>query len=222
MQKIQLIPQVLSYEGNEELKYLRTNIQFCGADKKVILFTSSLAGEGKSTITLRLAKSLCELGKNVLLLDADLRRSSMKNAVSDPEQVQNGMSHYLSGMVSLNEALTQTDDSRLYMIFAGQTPPNPSELLAGKRVESLLNWAKEKFDYILIDTAPLGTVIDAAVLAPRCDGAVVVIESERIPRKAVQSVVRQLNDAGCPILGAVLNKVNDHSSRKSYSHYYRK
>lgn len=222
MQKVELLSQELAYEVNEELKYLRTNIQFCGTDKKVIMFTSSIAGEGKSTVTLRLARSLCELGKNVLLVDADLRRSMLKHEITDPKAVQYGMSHYLSGMVALNDALTETDDPRLYILFAGQVPPNPSELLSGKRVDSLLTWARGQFDYILIDSAPLGTVIDAAVLAPKCDGTVIVVEADRIPYKTVQNVAQQLGDAQCPILGVVLNKVNYHSGRKYYSHYYRK
>ena len=219
MQKAELIVRELPYTVNEELKYLRTNIQFCGAEKKVILFTSSLAGEGKSTLILRLGKSLCELGKNVLLVDADLRRSKLQYEVKDPAQVRYGLSHYLSGMVPLNDALTETDNPRLYVLFAGQVPPNPSELLSGKRVDTLLSWAREQFDYVLIDTAPLGAVIDAAVLAPKCDGSVIVIEAGRVPYRTVQNVARQLTDAGRPILGAVLNKAASRSGKKYYSHY---
>lgn len=222
MQKVEFISHELPYEINEELKYLRTNIQFCGTDKKVILITSTFAGEGKSTTTLRLAQSLCNLGKMVLLIDADLRRSLLKHETVDPKAVQNGLSHYLSGMVSLNEAICETNDPRLYVVFSGHVPPNPSELLSNKRVDSLMSWAREQFDYVLIDSAPLGAVIDAAVLAPKCDGAVIVIESDRIPYKTAQSVVQQLDDAGCPVLGAVLNKVNFRNGRKYYNHYYRK
>lgn len=222
MQKVEFISYELPYEVNEELKYLRTNIQFCGTDKKVLLFTSSVAGEGKSTTALRLAESLCELGKSVLLIDADLRRSMMKHKLTAPKNVQYGLSHYLSGMVPLTDVLCETTNSRLYALFAGHIPPNPSELLSSKRVDAMLKWAREQFDYVLIDSAPLGTVIDAAVLAPKCDGAVIVIEAERVPYKTVQSVITQLGDANCPVLGAVLNKVNYRSGRKYYSHYYRK
>lgn len=221
MQKVNVISHELPYEISEELKYLRTNIQFCGTDKKVILLTSSVAGEGKSSTSLRLAQSLCKLGKMVLIVDADLRRSMMKHEVVDPKAIRYGLSHYLSGMVQLNEAVCETNDPRLYMVFAGPVPPNPSELLSNKRVDSLLNWAKEQFDYVLLDSAPLGVVIDAAVLAQKCDGAVVVVEADRIPYKTAQSVVQQLEDANCPVLGVVLNKVNFHSGRKYYNHYYK-
>lgn len=222
MQKVVFKPHELPYEVNEELKYLRANIQFCGVDKKVILMTSSVSGEGKSTLTRELAKSMAELGKRVLLIDSDLRRSMLKNEVQNREAIRYGLTHYLSGMASLDEALAVTEEPVMYVLFAGPVPPNPSELLSSKRVDQMLDWARTQFDYILIDSAPLGTVIDAAVLAPKCDGSVIVVEAERVPYRAVQNVAHQLKGANCPILGVILNKVNYNSSRKYYNHYYRK
>lgn len=220
MQKVTLKPHELPYQINEEIKYLRANIQFCGDDKKVILFTSSIASEGKSTISLELAKSMAQMGKRVLLLDADLRRSMLKHQVVNRETIKLGLSHYLSGMANLEDVLCVTESPVMYTIFAGPVPPNPSELLASKRVEALLEWARKQFDYVLVDAAPLGTVIDAAVLANQCDGSAVVVEAGKISRRTVQGVVQQLKDAGCPVLGVILNKVEKAHGRSYYNHNY--
>lgn len=220
MQKVNFKPHELPYQISEQIKYIRANIQFCGDEKKVILFTSTTASEGKSSLTLELAMSMAELGKRVLLVDADLRRSTLKSKVANREAVRLGLSHYLSGLANLDESLCVTDEPVMYMLLAGPMPPNPAELLAGRRLDALLDWGRKQFDYILVDTAPLGTVSDAALLARKCDGAVVVIEAAKIPYRAVQGVVQQLRDANCPVLGAVLSKVENASSRNyKYTKY---
>ena len=220
MQKVSFKPHELPYQITEQIKYIRANIQFCGDEKKVILFTSTTASEGKSSLTLELAMSMAELGKRVLLVDADLRRSTLKSKVANREAVRLGLSHYLSGLANLDESLCVTDEPELYMLLAGPVPPYPAELLAGRRLDALLDWGRKQFDYILVDTAPLGTVSDAALLARKCDGAVVVIEAAKIPYRAVQGVVQQLRDANCPVLGAVLSKVENASSRNyKYTKY---
>lgn len=220
MQKVSFKPHELPYQITEQIKYIRANIQFCGDEKKVILFTSTTASEGKSSLTLELAMSMAELGKRVLLVDADLRRSTLKSKVANREAVRLGLSHYLSGLANLDESLCVTDEPVMYMLLAGPVPPNPAELLAGRHLDALLDWGRKQFDYILVDTAPLGTVSDAALLARKCDGAVVVIEAAKIPYRAVQGVVQQLRDANCPVLGAVLSKVENASSRNyKYTKY---
>lgn len=222
MQKVILKERELPYEINEELKYLRTNIQFSGSDKKVILFTSSFASEGKSTTVLNTARAMTELGKRVLLIDADLRKSMLKTQLQDSKSFQYGLAHYLSDMATVEETICMTDNPRLYLFLAGHVPPNPSELLASSRMVKLLEWARSQFDYVFIDSAPLNAVIDAAVIAPQCDGAILVIEAERIPYRIVQNVTNQLRSSGCNIMGVVLNKVNKKAGRKYYSHYYQK
>ena len=154
-------------------------------------------------------------GRRVLLVDADLRRSTLKSKVANREAVRLGLSHYLSGLANLDESLCVTDEPVMYMLLAGPVPPNPAELLAGRRLDALLDWGRKQFDYILV-----GTVSDAALLARKCDGAVVVIEAAKIPYRAVQGVVQQLRDANCPVLGAVLSKVENASSRNyKYTKY---
>lgn len=221
MQQAELITTELPYAVNEELKYLRANIQFSGSDKKVIMLTSSISGEGKSSLTLNLARSMAELGKRVLLLDTDLRRSMLKHEIANRSEIRVSLTHYLSGLARIEDALIVTEKPSIYMMIAGPVPPNPAELLAHKRMDILLEWARNNFDYIFIDTAPLGTVIDAAALAPKCDGSVIVVESGKIPYKVVQNVSQQLKDAQCPVLGVVLNKVDTSHGRKYYNRYYK-
>ena len=105
------------------------------------------------------------------------------------------------------------------VIFAGPSAPNPSELLSDALFDELLKEKREEYDYIFIDTPPIGTIIDAAVVAEKSDGAILVIESEAVSYKAAQKAKKQLERSGCHILGAVLNKV-DVKKDKYYSHYY--
>lgn len=219
MEKVTFVPRELPYELNEQYKYLRTNILLSGTEKKVILMTSSVAGEGKSTTTLELARSMAEAGKHVLLVDADLRRSNLKHKITEPGKVVYGLSHFLSGLATVEDVLFATDDRNLRIIFSGAVPPNPAELLSAQRLQPLLHWAREKFDYIFVDAAPLTAVIDAAVIAPSCDAIVFVIEADNIPYKTAQRVVQQLRKTEKPILGAVLNKVGVGRSKRYYKKY---
>lgn len=220
MQKVTLIQRDLPYDVNEQYKYLRTNIQFCGKDKKVILMTSTMPGEGKSTTTLETAKSMAAVGKRVLLIDCDLRRSYLKHETTDPKAIKMGMTHFLSGQASLGEVLCDTNIPYLKMIFSGPVPPNPAELLTSNRITPLLEWARTKFDYIFIDSAPLTSVIDAAMVAAACDGVIIVVESGKTPYRLAQSAVKQLETTGCPILGTVLNKVD--FAAESHHGYYKR
>lgn len=219
MEKVTFVPRELPYELNEQYKYLRTNILLSGTDKKVILMTSSVPGEGKSTTTLELSRSMAEIGKRVLLIDADLRRSNLKHRITEPGKIVYGLSHFLSGMATLEDVLFATEDRNLHMIFAGAVPPNPSELLSAQRMQPLLRWARDKFDYIFVDAAPLTAVIDAAVVASSCDASIFVVEADAIPYKTAQKVVQQLRKTGKPILGVVLNKVGVGRSKRYYKKY---
>lgn len=163
METIRLKSREQDYETREETKVLRTNLLFCGSDKKVILVTSCLAGEGKSTITMNLAKSLAEIKKKVLLIDVDLRKSVLGHQVNG-ERPKKGLTHYLSGQASIADIIYLNEDPKFHIIFAGPLPPNPAELLASKAFERLIQKCREAYDYILLDCAPLGMVVDAAVV----------------------------------------------------------
>lgn len=195
------------FNVDEAYKTLRSNIQFSGSDIKVIGFTSCQPNEGKSSVSLNLAVSMAELGKRVIFIDGDLRKSVLLGRYRINKQIK-GLSHYLSGLSELDEVIYGANVDNLHLIFSGQVPPNPSELLNGTKFEDLIDHLKENYDYIFIDTPPLGSVIDAAVIARTCDGMILVIESKKISYKFAQKVKEQLEKTDCKILGTVLNKVN--------------
>lgn len=205
----------------ESLRTLRTNIQFCGDDMKVIMFTSSIPNEGKSTVTVNLARSLSESGKSVLVVDTDMRKSvlmgRLKAKATEDKQV-NGLSHYLSGQKALPDVVYLTQMPRFCMIFAGPSVPNPTEILDKKYFEDLITFARKNFDYVLIDCAPIGAAIDAAVVAKYCDGAVLVMAQGASDRRMVLEAKKQLEVAGVKLLGAVLNKVK--AEKGYYGKYY--
>ena len=210
----------LSYRSNESFKSLRTNIQFCGAGIKVILFTSCTPNEGKSNVSFNLAMSMAETGKKVLMIDADLRKSVLIGRYK-VGAVDAGLTNYLAEQNTLEDILLQTDIENFDVIFAGPYAPNPAELLGGEIFQGMLEKLRGQYDYIFIDTPPLGSVIDAAIVATQADGAVLVIASHEISYRFAQSVKNQLEKSGCRILGAVLNKVV--MQRKGYyGKYYGK
>ena len=219
IQSLDIITEELPYELNEELKLLRTNLQFLGTDKRVIAMTSAFSGEGKSTIWFDLAVSLTELGKSVLFIDCDLRKSQMLERVNGFEPSR-GLSHFLSGQCYLEDCLFSTNVENMYMIFSGSIPPNPSELLSTQAMKDLIEIARKNFDYVLLDCPPIGMVVDAAVIGQECDGSMIIIESGEVKYRLAQEVVSKMKATGKPVLGVVLNKVDRHKSGKYYGRYY--
>lgn len=218
----------LDYRANEAYKTLRTNIQFCGDDIKVITLTSCTPNEGKSSVSFNLAVSIAEIGKKVILIDADLRKSVLVGRYKVGE-IQGGLTHYLTGQKELSEILYETDIPNMSIIFSGTYSPNPAELLSHTRFWTLMQKLREEYDYVLIDTPPLGSVIDSAIVAKMSDAAILVIEANAISYKFAQHVKQQLEKSNCRILGAILNKVpmekNGYYSKyysKYYSRYYGK
>lgn len=209
----------LDFQGREAYKTLRSNIQFCGSDIKIIGLTSCIPNEGKSSVSLNLAISMAEAGKKTVFVDADLRKSVLVGRYRINQSLR-GLAHYLSGINSKDDIIYQSNIDNLYMIFSGPVPPNPSELLGGEKFTDLIKKLSEEYDYVIIDTPPLGSVIDSAVIAKVCNGMILVIEANNISYKFAQKVKQQLEMTGCPILGAVLNKVD--ISEKGYGKYYGK
>ena len=208
------------YHYNEAIKTLRTNIQFCGSGIKTIMLTSSLPDEGKSDITFAMASSLAQIGKKVVLVDADIRKSVLVSRYQLEREVS-GLSQYLSGQRSLENVIYDTNIENFSMIFAGPYSPNPAELLEESLFGDMISKLKERYDYIIVDTPPMGNLIDGAIVARQCDGAVMVIESGSISYRLEQRVKGQLEKSGCRILGVVLNKVNMERNGY-YSKYYGK
>ncbi|MDF2906418.1 MAG: capsular exopolysaccharide family [Herbinix sp.] len=208
-----------SYRINEAFKQLRTNILFSGRNIKVICLTSSIPNEGKSNVSFNLAVSFAESNKKVLFIDADLRRSVLLGRYM-PDHAVLGLTHYLSGINDLEEVLYESNIPNLDMIFTGPVPPNPAELLGSSIFAILIKQLREVYDFIIIDTPPLGSVIDSVVIAEHCDGVVFVIEANAISYKYAQRVKSQLEKSSCKILGAVLNKVP--VDKKQYPYYMKK
>lgn len=216
MEKINLkLPGQNEYFTEEAYKVLRTNLQFCGQDIKVILITSCNENEGKTVVSLHLAKSLAELGKRVLVIDTDMRKSVMAGRNAGVRH-HKGLSEVLTGLSKLNECIYSTQYERMHILFAGKYPPNPVELLSGKYFSSLLNEARKVYDYVIVDSPPLGRVIDAAVVAANCDGAILVIGGRNVRYRQAQDVVDQLRKSGSKILGVIRNG----TARKSGAGYY--
>lgn len=216
MENIKLkLPGENDFFTQEAFKVLRTNLQFCGQDVQAIAVTSCNENEGKTTVSLQLARSLAELGKRVLVIDVDMRKSVMAGRNTNAQNVV-GLSEILTGMVKLGDAIYSTQYPNLQIIFAGQYPPNPVELLSGKHFKKLLEEARKAYQYIIVDTPPLGMVIDAAVVAPNCDGTIIVVGNTAVRYRRAQEVVAQLEKGGSKILGVVRNK----SSKKDSGYYY--
>lgn len=225
MEKIRLkLPGNNDFFTQEAYKVLRTNLQFCGQEIKAIALTSCGENEGKTTVTLSIAKSFAEMGKRVLVIDADMRKSVMAGRNTDVKDPQ-GLSEVLNGLAKLGDCIYQIGNSSMHILFAGKYPPNPVELLGGEYFDALLTEAKKFYDYIFIDTPPLGAVIDAAVVGAKCDGTVLVLGNQKIRCRQAQDVVEQLKKSNCHILGVVRNQTRTHGSgyyNKHRGYYYKK
>ncbi len=209
----------LDFKTNEAYKRVRTNITFSGEDIRVVAVTSSIPNEGKSEVSFRLAQAFAEDGKKVLYIDADIRKS-VTVARYGVDRETKGLSHYLSGQTkNLEDVIYETNIDNLSMIFTGAKAPNPAELLGRPKFANMLEALKGQYDFIILDCPPLGSVIDAVLVAKNCDGTILVVESDNVSYKMVQNVKKQLDQSDCKILGVVLNKVQ--SGGKGYYGYYK-
>lgn len=214
-------PKQNDYFYEEAIKTLRTNIQFTGTEVKSIVITSCYPNEGKSDVVFQLALEIGKMGKKVLILDADIRKSSYISRFQVKQKTA-GLSQYLSGQSGLQDIVYSTNFRDVDIIFAGPAAPNPSELLAQESFASLVHTMRGKYDYVLVDTPPVGSLTDAAVVARQCDGAILVVESDLVSRRVALKAKQQLEMSGCHILGAVLNKVDIKKNKyySKYSYYY--
>ncbi|SHK14608.1 capsular exopolysaccharide family [Hathewaya proteolytica DSM 3090] len=201
----------------ENFRTLRTNIQYSSIDDKykVIAVTSSEPGEGKSTISGNLAIALSQNDNKVVLLDCDLRKPSLhkKFRISNSE----GVSELILGKDNLTAVGYKYNDN-LVVITSGKIPPNPSEMLGSKSMNSLIEMLKKAFDYVILDTPPLQAVTDAQILSARADGVIIVVEAGKTKKNLVQNSVNLLKKVNANIIGIVLNKL-DNANEKYYKYY---
>ncbi|WP_368490061.1 CpsD/CapB family tyrosine-protein kinase [Clostridium sp. BJN0013] len=202
----------------EAYRTLRTNIQFSSFDKKIqtIMLTSSVPGEGKSTTCSNLAVVMAESGARTILVDCDERKPRLHKIffVSN----EKGLSDVLAGKVEFEEVVKETVIENLKLLTSGTRPPNPSELLASKKMETFLESLKDKFEYIIIDTPPVVAVTDAQLLARCADGCILVVASSQVEREAAVRAKELLLKVNANILGIVLNKLE--VREKGYYGYY--
>lgn len=213
------------YSVDEAYKRLRTNLQFCGSDKKVIAITSCTPNEGKSTVSIQLCKAIADSGKRVVLVDADLRKSTLMKRIQTGQGTSiKGLTHLLSGQTTLENSICSTNVKNLYLVTPGPFPPNPAELLGSPAFAQFLSTLKKVYDYVIVDTPPLGSVVDSAIISENCDGCMLVVQSGSIGYRFAQEVKIQLERSGCPFLGVVLNKVDLRNGflSKYYGKYYGK
>lgn len=218
MNKVILKPKDVSYYMTEGVKTMRTNILFSRDDRKVILVTSSIAGEGKSTVSRELAQSLAELDKKVLLIDADMRKSVMVNQIITRNELK-GLSHFLSGQQKISEVITSTNVRNLHLIVSGPMVSNSAELLSGPLFVKMMETLREHYDYIIVDGAPVGLVVDSSIIGEHVDAAVFVVESGKVKYKFAQKAIANLEASGCIVLGVILNKFDMKKTGSYYSAY---
>ena len=211
------------YFVQTELDKLRVSVGFLGAERKVLLFTSSEPNEGKSFISVNTWLDLAKAGKRVCFVDADMRKSNLRSTLKlIPQEGEFlGLSHLLSGQAKLSEVLYSTTQENAYMIPT-TTLINPSLLLEDRMFEELMTVLRRDFDYIIVDTPPVGLLSDGLMVAKRCDGAVLVVRAHTTRRESALNVVRQLEQFNCPLMGVVLNRVDLEKSKNYYSGYYSK
>lgn len=211
----------LGYAGNEALNTLCTNLSFAGENVKKIMMTSCHASEGKSYLSMNVMRTLAQRGKKVALVDADLRRSMINtNYGMRYEGKGEGLSHYLAGMVEMDDIIYETDIPGAWFVPIGRDVPNPLNLLTNKHFRELLDALAEKVDYVIVDAPPVGVVIDAAEIAKACDGTLIAVHYNDVRRQELLEVKAQIEQSGCPILGTVLNQV-DYDAYMGRKYYYK-
>ncbi len=209
-----------SFYVQEAYKTLRTNIRFflSGDGCKKFCITSGLASEGKSITILNLAISFAEAGSKVLLVDADLRRPSLARLLI--ENASPGLSNVLAGLCTPEEAIRKSAYPNLDILFSGEIPPNPSELLGNTRMVKMLEKLSLQYDYILMDTPPVGVVSDVCVLGQQLDGVLFLVRQNYTEKESVARGIKQLEISGAKLMGFVLNGA-DKNRNSRYSRRYK-
>lgn len=215
---------------SEVFRTLRTNIQFMNTKGKLktLLVTSTMPGEGKSWVSSNLAVTFAQAGKKVVLIDADMRKGRQYTTFGASPRP--GLSNYLSGVgedydeedeeVDLADYIQETGVENLYLIAAGNIPPNPSELLIAPQMVELLDRLKEVCDIIIIDGTPAQLVTDALILARLVDSTVVVAASNQTKREDLKRCVTNIQNVGGKIAGIVMNKMPINAKKYEQSYYY--
>lgn len=203
----------------EAYNAIRTNLLFTQQGEKCPIFvvTSPTANNGKTINSINLAVSFAQMGKRTLLIDADMRNPTIHRMFSI--SVKNGLSEILAGLTD-NISVSKTDVENLSVLTAGKIPPNPAELLSSARMDKLLEFVKEHYDCVFIDTPPINLVTDSTIFAQKVTGYIVIVKTDTTNTHDVKTTVTNIEQIDGNILGFILNDVN--SEKKKYYSYYRK
>lgn len=205
---------------SEQIRTLRTNIEFASASLdslQIIMFTSAEISDGKTTVSTNTAVTWAQAGKNVLYVDADMRRSTAQSTFKLSNR--NGLSTVLASAEQPKEVVQKTFIENLEVLTAGPTPPNPAELLNSKRMASLIEWMKNNYDIVVLDVPPIMAVSDAQVLLPLIDGVVLVTMLGKTMKESLKRTVEILKLGDTKILG-VVERVKDSKSDIGYGYGY--
>jgi capsular exopolysaccharide synthesis family protein len=202
----------------ETYRKLRTSIFLsrAGMPPKTILFTSGISSEGKTITVANTAIVLAQLGHEVLVVDADLRRPACHKALRVKDGP--GLTDVLAGLIDLEPAIKTTAVPHLSLLNCGSIPPNPTELIGSKKMDETLRTLKTRYDFVLLDSPPVVPVSDAVDLSTLVDGVVLVVRGQQTPKHLVKMAVAQLNNSHTTILGVVLNRIDVRSAE--YAEYY--
>ncbi|RCX32276.1 exopolysaccharide transport family protein [Thioalbus denitrificans] len=211
----------------EAIRTIRTGVVLSGLDNphKIVVVTSTIPGEGKTTVSMNLALALGQLEK-VLLIDADMRRASIAQQLGFAKDTP-GLSNLVAGTAKASECIHPVEGTSVHVLPAGIIPPNPLELLSSHRFRELLDKLSEAYDRIVIDTAPTQAVSDALVLSTQASAVVYVVKADSTPYPLAQTGVKRLRHVNAPLVGAVLNQVDIKKAgrygkygRYGYDRYY--
>ena len=206
---------------SEAFRTLRTNIQYSNIDKKIktIVVTSSKTREGKSTVSANLAYSIAESGKRVLIIDCDLRKPVVHKILKISNTA--GLTNVLIGESKLSEVLQVLNGKdNMHILCSGPIPPNPAELLGSNRMKDLLEFVKESYDMIILDSPPIGLVTDSAIISTLADGTILVIDTGETEIDVAIHAKELLDKVNARIIGVVLNKIPIKGNKYyNYSYY---
>ena len=211
---------------SETFRTLRTNIQFMNSNIKLrtLLVTSTVPGEGKSWVTANLAVTFAQAGKRVVLIDADMRKGRLYTIFK--VQPRPGLSNYLSkysdesNHLDLNDYVVPTEVENLYIMPAGNVPPNPSELLVTRQMRNLLDELKRKVDLLIIGGTPCKLVTDSIILSRMVDSTMIVSAHNETRKDDLERVVRDIKNVGGRVIGVVYNKLPITSRKYTKAYYY--
>lgn len=203
----------------EAYNTVRTNLLFTQQSDKcpVFVVTSPNANNGKSINAINMSISFAQMGKKTLLIDADMRNPTVHRMFSIP--VKNGLSEILADLTD-SITVSKTDIDNLSVLTAGKIPPNPAELLSSSRMDKLLQFVKEHYDCVIIDTPPVNLVTDATAFASKATGYVIIVRTETTDIQDVKATVNALEQIEAKIVGFVVN--DEAASTKQFSSYYKK